>query len=149
VSRIGERPFVAGGLLLQAVGMTWIALIAEPGVAYGRLVAPLVLAGAGVSMAMPAAQSVVVGAVAREQIGRASATFNALRQLGGAFGVAILVAVFAAAGDYASPQAFADGFAPAIGVSAALSLAGAVAGAALPAAGPAAAPAPELSAQRA
>jgi EmrB/QacA subfamily drug resistance transporter len=148
VRRIGERPFIAGGLLLQAVGMTWIALIAEPGVAYGRLVAPLVLAGAGVSMAMPAAQSAVVGAVAREQIGRASATFNALRQLGGAFGVAILVAVFAAAGDYASPQAFADGFAPAIGVSAALSLAGAVAGAALPGWRPEAAPAPGLSAQR-
>jgi EmrB/QacA subfamily drug resistance transporter len=147
VSRFGERPFIAGGLLLQAVGMTWIALIAEPGVAYGRLVAPLVLAGAGVSMAMPAAQSAVVGAVAREQIGRASATFNALRQLGGAFGVAILVAVFAAAGDYASPQAFADGFAPAIGVSAALSLAGAVAGAALPGWRPEAAPAPGLSAQ--
>jgi EmrB/QacA subfamily drug resistance transporter len=148
VSRIGERPFIAGGLLLQAVGMTWIALIAEPGVAYERLVAPLVLAGAGVSMAMPAAQSAVVGAVAREQIGRASATFNALRQLGGAFGVAILVAVFAAAGDYASPQAFADGFAPAIGVSAALSLAGAVAGAALPGWRPEAAPAPNLTAQR-
>ena len=98
VSRVGERPFIAGGLLLQAVGMAWIALIAEPGVAYGRLVAPLVLAGAGVSMAMPAAQSAVVGAVARDQIGRASATFNALRQLGGAFGVAILVAVFAGGG---------------------------------------------------
>jgi EmrB/QacA subfamily drug resistance transporter len=148
VSRFGERPFIAGGLLLQAVGMTWIALIAEPGVAYGRLVAPLVLAGAGVSMAMPAAQSAIVGAVAREQIGRASATFSALRQLGGAFGVAILVAVFAGAGDYASPQAFADGFAPAIAVSAALSLAGAVAGAALPGLRPAAARAPELSAQR-
>jgi EmrB/QacA subfamily drug resistance transporter len=148
VSRFGERPFIAGGLLLQAIGMTWIALIAEPGVAYGRLIAPLVLAGAGVSMAMPAAQSAVVGAVAREQIGRASATFNALRQLGGAFGVAILVAVFAAAGDYASPQAFTDGFAPAIGVSAALSLAGAVAGAALPGWRPEAAPAPGLSAQR-
>src|SRR3954447_2500765 len=132
VARIGERALIAGGLVLQAVGMGSVALIASPDVAYARLVAPLVLAGAGVSMAMPAAQSAVVGAVAREQIGRASATFNALRQLGGAFGVAILVAVFAAAGDYATPQAFADGFSPAIGVSAALSLAGAMAGAVLP-----------------
>jgi len=153
VSRVGERPFIAVGLLLQALGMAWIALIAAPDVAYGRLVAPLILAGAGVSMAMPAAQSAVVGAVAREQIGRASATFTALRQLGGVFGVAILVAVFAGAGDYASPQAFADGFAPAIGVSAALSLAGALAGAALPRRRPAgAADAPTaaaLSTQRA
>jgi EmrB/QacA subfamily drug resistance transporter len=132
VARVGERPFIAGGLLLQAVGMGWIALIAEPDVAYGALVAPLVLAGAGVSMAMPAAQNAIVGAVAREQIGRASGTFSALRQLGGAFGVAILVAVFAAAGGYASPQAFVDGFAPALAVSAGLSFAGAVVAVALP-----------------
>ncbi len=148
VQRFGERPLVVTGLLMQAAGLGWIGLLAAPGLDYSALVAPLVLAGTGVSMAMPAAQSAVVGAVARDQIGRASATFKALRQLGGAFGVAILVAVFAGAGDYASPQAFADGFAPAIGVSAALSLAGAVAGAALPAWRPEAAPAPGLSAQR-
>ena len=55
-----------------------------------------------------------------------------MRQLGAAFGVAILVAVFAGAGSYVSPQDFSDGFAPAIGVAALLSLAGAIAGAALP-----------------
>ena len=130
--RVGERPLIAGGLLLQAIGMAWIALIAEPGLAYAQMVAPLIVAGAGVSMAIPPAQSAVVGAVGPEHIGRASGTFSTMRQLGGAFGVAVLVAVFAGAGSYVSPQAFSDGFAPAIGVSAALSLAGAVAGAALP-----------------
>jgi EmrB/QacA subfamily drug resistance transporter len=132
VSRVGERRLIAGGLLMQAIGLGWVALIASPDVAYTGFVAPLVVAGVGVSMAMPAAQSAVVGAVAREQIGRAAGTFSALRQLGGAFGVAILVAVFASAGSYASPVAFADGFGPALGVSAALSFAGAVAGVALP-----------------
>ena len=132
IERFGERPFVAGGLLLQAVGMAWLAVVVTPGVAYGALVAPLVVAGIGASMTIPAAQSAVVGAVPRAQIGRASGTFSALRQLGGAFGVAILVAVFAAAGDYASPQAFVDGFTPAIAVSAVLSLCGAVAGLAIP-----------------
>jgi EmrB/QacA subfamily drug resistance transporter len=132
VGRVGERPLIAGGLLLQAIGMAWIALVAEPGVAYAQLVAPLIVAGAGASMAIPPAQSVVVGAVAPAYIGRAAGTFTTLRQLGGAFGVAILVAVFAGAGSYASPHAFGDGFARAIGVAALLSLAGAVAGAVVP-----------------
>jgi hypothetical protein len=51
-----------------------------------------------------------------------------MRQLGGAFGLAVAVAVFAEAGSYASPQAFSDGFAAALGAGAALSLAGAIAG---------------------
>ena len=33
VNRIGERPLVASGLFLQALGMTWIALVAAPEVA--------------------------------------------------------------------------------------------------------------------
>jgi EmrB/QacA subfamily drug resistance transporter len=132
VNRLGERPLIAGGLLLQASGMAWIASIAAPHMAYSGLVAPLILAGCGVSMAMPAAQNVVMSAVRPEAIGKASGTFNTVRQLGGVFGIAILVAVFTGAGGYGSAQAFSDGFSPALGVSAALSLAGAVAGAALP-----------------
>jgi EmrB/QacA subfamily drug resistance transporter len=132
VRRVGERPLIAIGLLLQGAGMAWIALAAGPDLAYGALAVPLVVAGAGASMAIPAAQSAVVGAVGPADIGRASATFSALRQLGGAFGVAVLVAVFAGRGGYDSAQAFSDGFGPAVGVAAALSLAGAVAGLALP-----------------
>jgi len=125
--RFGERPFIAGGLLLQSAGMAWIALIADPGMAYGELIAPLIVAGSGTSMAMPAMQSAVLGAVAPSDIGHASGTFATLRQLGAAFGLAILVAVFAGAGSYVSPAAFADDFAPAIGVSAGLACAGALA----------------------
>jgi hypothetical protein len=114
--------------MLQALGMGWIALIATPDLAYIWLVAPLILAGAGVSMAMPAAQNAVLSAVATSEIGQASGLFNMLRFLGGAFGVAILAAAFAATGSLASPAAFSLGFAAAIGVAAALSLAAAIAG---------------------
>ena len=55
-----------------------------------------------------------------------------MRQLGGAFGVALLVAVFSRNGSYASAQAFSNGFAPAIGACAVLSLAGAIASLAAP-----------------
>jgi EmrB/QacA subfamily drug resistance transporter len=131
--RIGERPLMVGGLLIQAGGMSWIALLAEPGLGYSELVVPLIVAGVGVSMAIPAAQNSVVGSVSLDAVGKAAGTNSMMRELGGVFGIAILVAVFAGAGGYASAQAFTDGFAPAIGVSAGLSLLGAVVGAGLPA----------------
>jgi EmrB/QacA subfamily drug resistance transporter len=130
--RFGERPFMAGGLTLQAIGLGWIALIAGPEVTYGQLVVPLVVAGCGVSLAIPSAQSSVVGGVAAGEVGKAAGTNSMMRELGGVFGIAVAVAVFAGAGSYASPAAFFDGFAPAIGVAAGLSLCGAAAGLALP-----------------
>jgi len=132
VNRLGERSLVAAGLGLQAVGMAWIALTATPGLAYINLIAPLILAGAGVSIAMPAVQNAVLGAVAPSEIGKASGTFNMARFLGGVFGVAVQVAAFAATGSFGSPQAFSVGFLPAIGVAAAMSLMGAIAGVWLP-----------------
>ena len=130
--RIGERPLMVGGLSLQAAGMAWLALIAEPGLDYTRMLAPLIVAGVGVSMAIPAAQNSAVGSVEESAIGKAAGTNSMMRELGGVFGIAITVAVFAGAGSYASAAAFTDGFAPAIGVGAALALAGAAAGLALP-----------------
>ena len=132
VNRVGERPLMAGGLALQAAGFGWIALIAKPGLSYPALIAPMLLAGVGVSMAMPATQNAVMGAVPPAAIGKASGTFNMLRQLGGAFGIAILAAVFSAAGSYASPHAFSAGFTRAVGVAALLSLGAAAAGLCLP-----------------
>jgi MFS family permease len=130
--RIGERPLMVAGLTLQAAGMGWLALIAEPGLAYSQMLAPFVVAGVGVSMAIPAAQNSVVGSIGNDAIGKAAGANSMMRELGGVFGIAVAVAVFAATGSYASPAAFTDGFGPAIGVAAALALAGAVAGLALP-----------------
>jgi EmrB/QacA subfamily drug resistance transporter len=130
--RIGERPLMVTGLSLQAIGMAWLALIVEPGMAYSQMLAPFILAGVGISMAIPAAQNSVVGSVAIEAIGKAAGTNSMMRELGGVFGIALAVAVFAGAGSYASVQAFTDGFAPAILVAAGLAFVGALAGLALP-----------------
>ena len=132
VNRIGERPLVVIGLVVQAFGMAWIGLIAAPDLSYLQLVAPLALTGAGVSMAMPAAQNAVLSSVAPSEIGKASGTFNMLRYLGGVFGIAILAAVFSHRGDFHSAQAFSKGFTAAIGASASLSLVAAIAGLWLP-----------------
>ncbi len=130
--RIGERPLMVCGLSLQAIGMLWLALIAEPGMPYSHMLAPFIVAGVGVSMAIPAAQNSVVGSIAAEAIGKAAGANSMMRELGGVFGIAVTVAVFAGAGGYASAAAFVDGFGPAIGVAAGLSFLGALAGLALP-----------------
>jgi EmrB/QacA subfamily drug resistance transporter len=133
--RIGERPLMVTGLLIQATATLWIALIAGPDLAYWQLVIPMVIAGVGISMAIPSAQNSVLGSVSQEAVGKAAGTNSVMRELGGVFGIAIAVAVFAGAGSYASPQAFTDGFGPAVGVAAALALVGALAGSFLPAHG--------------
>jgi EmrB/QacA subfamily drug resistance transporter len=132
VNAVGERPLVVTGLLLQAVGLGWIALIVTPDVAYAALVAPAVLAGVGVSMAMPAAQNAILGSVVVSEIGKASGIFNMGRFLGGMFGIAALVAAFSAKGSVDSAAHFSAGFAEAMTVAATLSLLGAVAGLWLP-----------------
>jgi EmrB/QacA subfamily drug resistance transporter len=133
VNKFGELRLVVLGLSMQAIGLGWIAMIISPGVAYSSLVAPLVLAGVGVSMAMPAAQNAVMSSVAVAELGKASGVFNMGRFLGGMFGIAALVAVFSARGSVDTPAAFSSGFAAAMMLAAALSLLGAAAGMWLPA----------------
>ena len=127
-NRVGERSLIICGLILQAIGLAWVALIAAPDRAYGTLVAPLVIAGAGISMAMPAAENAVLSSVTQTEVGKASGIFNMLRFLGGVSGIAIVVAVFASSGNFGSPQAFSAGFVPSITICAMLSLLGAAAG---------------------
>ena len=133
VNKVGERPLVVIGLLMQAIGLGWIAMIAAPSLAYSTLIAPLVLAGVGVSMAMPAAQNAILSSVAAAEMGKASGVFNMGRFLGGMFGIAALVAVFSGKGSVDSAATFSAGFAAAMAVASALSLLGAVAGLWLPA----------------
>jgi len=132
VNRLGERTLVVAGLILQAAGMAWIGWMAVPGLPFVYLVAPLVIAGAGVSAAMPAVQNAILGAVARPEVGKASGIFNMVRFLGGVFGIAVAVAVFSANGGIESPEAFTAGFVPALAICAALSLLATIAGMALP-----------------
>ncbi len=132
VQRFGERPLVVTGLLMQAAGLAWIAMEAASGGAYPALVMPLVLAGVGVSMAMPAAQNAVLGSVAVTEMGKASGVFNMGRFLGGMFGIALLVTVFSASGAVDTPAHFSTGFTAAMSVAAVLSLAGAFVGLWLP-----------------
>lgn len=132
INRVGERRLVTMGLATQAVGFGWLAYVTTPDSAYASMVVPLILAGTGASMAIPATQSAVLGAVPASGTGAASGTFNMMRQLGAAFGIAVTAAVFAGFGGYASPEAFGDGFAPAICAVAGVAALGALAAGVLP-----------------
>ncbi len=123
--RIGTRPLIAGGLALQAGGLAWVASGATSAGGYGRWVLPMIIAGVGISMAMPAVSAAALGAVAPPDLGRASGVNNTLQRFGGAFGIAVTAAVFTAHGQLGSPAGVVAGFRPALAVSALLSLLGA------------------------
>ena len=112
--RIGGRPLLVAGLALQAIGLGWMALVASPTVPYLTLVPAFVVSGVGMSLFFGPAANVVLGSVRREEEGIASGASNAIRELGGVFGIAILGAVFSARGGYASGASFVAGLTPAV-----------------------------------
>jgi len=130
--RVGERWLLATGLTLQAAGLLWLVSVVSADVTYGRLVGPFVLAGVGVSMAIPCAQNAVVGGVGPASIGAASGVNSMLRELGGVFGIAVTVAVFAGNVDGSSAAGFVEGFRPAIAAAAGFAALGAMSGLAVP-----------------
>ncbi|MBV9546007.1 MAG: DHA2 family efflux MFS transporter permease subunit [Chloroflexi bacterium] len=132
VSRLGERLLIVVGLVMQAFGLAWLARMSAPDLNFVEFAAPLLIAGAGVSLAMPAAQNAVLSSVSPTAIGKASGTYNMLRFLGGAFGIALSGTVFTASGGFGSPQLFTAGFAAALAAAASLSLLGALAGLLVP-----------------
>src|SRR4029450_10583772 len=102
-----------------AVAMGWIAVIADSGLTYSEFLLPSILAGVGVSMAIPAAQNSVVGSFSVEDIGKAAGVNSMMRELGGVFGVAVAAAVFAAAGSLASAGGLLRGVPPPVRAGAA------------------------------
>jgi nitrate/nitrite transporter NarK len=117
--RIGGRPVVLTGLLLQATGLAWLAAVSAPDVAYSTLVPAFVVSGIGMAMFFAPVAMMVLSTVSRSEEGIASGATNALRELGGVFGVAVLASVFAAHGGYGSGEAFVHGLRPAVAVGAA------------------------------
>jgi MFS family permease len=124
--RIGRRPVMATGLFLQAAGFSWVALKASAGASYAEIAVALLVAGIGISMALPTVPTAVLGSVAPAELGKASGITNMLQRLGAVFAVAICSSVFAAYGSTATSAGVADGFKPVLAVSIGLSLLGAL-----------------------
>ena len=130
--RIGGRPLLVTGLALQAIGLGWLAVVISPTVAYATLVPAFIVSGIGMSLFFAPVANVVLGSVRRDQEGIASGANNAIRELGGVFGIAVLGAVFSARGGYTSGASFVAGLTPAVWVGAAAVAAAAAAALALP-----------------
>ena len=118
--RIGGQRIMGVGLALQAIGIGWIATVSTPTVPYSDLVIPFFISGIGMALFFAPVANVILSAVRREEEGQASGAANAIRELGGVFGVAVLASIFAHYGGYLSGQDFVDGMRPAVLVGAAL-----------------------------
>jgi len=130
--RIGSRPLMFAGLALQAGALTWLASELSPTLPYGEMVVPFMLAGAGMALVFAPAANAVLGSVRGEEAGQASGATNAIREVGGVLGIAVLASVFSSAGGYVSPDAFVNGLTPAVFVAAAVLAVGALAALAVP-----------------
>jgi EmrB/QacA subfamily drug resistance transporter len=125
--RIGRRPVIACGLLLQAAGFGWVAATVSPTASTVGLVLALLVAGVGVSMALPTVPTAVLSAVQPAEMGKASGISTMMQRFGAVFAIAIATSVFAAYGHLGSAVSVTSGFRPALAVAAGLSLLGALA----------------------
>jgi EmrB/QacA subfamily drug resistance transporter len=130
--RIGGRRIMAVGLALQAAGLAWIATVGTPTVAYSSLVGAFFLSGTGMALFFAPVANVVLGTVGRQDEGKASGANNAIRELGGVFGVAVLASIFSGYGGYRTPVTFSNGLNAAVYVGAALVALAAVAACLIP-----------------
>ncbi len=127
--RFGGQRFMAAGLALQATGLIWIAAVATPTLGYIHFVAPFTLSGIGMGLFFAPVANVVLSSVRPEQEGKASGATNAIRELGGVFGVAVLASIFSGVGGYQSGTAFVHGTSTAVYVGGGIVALGAVAAA--------------------
>jgi EmrB/QacA subfamily drug resistance transporter len=130
--RLGSRPFMFAGLTLQAGALGWLATMISTHLAYSQMIVPFIMAGAGMALVFAPSANAVLSSVRADQAGQASGANNAIREVGGVLGVAVLASVFTGAGGYGSPQEFVNGLIPAVWVGVAVLGAGALAVLALP-----------------
>jgi len=118
--RRGPRALMALGLALQGVALAWLASAVGVDSTNSQLWLPFAIAGVGMGLVFAPSASALLSVVAPQRAGQASGTNNAIREVGGVFGVAVMSTIFAGAGGFTSPQAFVDGFVPALWVGAAV-----------------------------
>ena len=123
--RIGRRRIMVAGLSLQAIGLIWVAARGSLATSWIELALALLVAGVGISMALPTVPTAVLSAVSPAEMGKASGINYMAQRFGAVFSIAIGSAVFSAYGHLGTPATVTAGFRPALWASAALALLGA------------------------
>jgi EmrB/QacA subfamily drug resistance transporter len=112
--RIGGRPVVATGLFLQAAGLAYLASVLTVDASYAAQLPGLIISGIGMALFFAPASNLVMSSVRGSEQGIASGANNALREVGGALGIAVMASIFSAQGGYETGQTFVDGLRPAL-----------------------------------
>jgi MFS family permease len=123
---------MVAGLSLQAIALGWLATLASVTQTYSSMIVPFILAGSGMALVFAPAANAVLSSVRVSEAGQASGATNAIRELGGVLGIAVLATVFTSHGGYASPHAYISGLTPAMWVGVGVLAAGALIAAVLP-----------------
>ncbi|MES5816315.1 MFS transporter [Streptomyces sp. RG80] len=118
--RIGGRPVVAAGLFFQAAGLAYLASVITVDASYSVQLPGLIISGIGMGLFFAPASNLVMSSVRGSEQGIASGANNALREVGGALGIAIMGSIFSAQGGYETGQTFVDGLQPALVTGAAV-----------------------------
>ncbi|THA72891.1 DHA2 family efflux MFS transporter permease subunit [Streptomyces sp. A0958] len=116
--RFGGRPVVVTGLALQAAGLGLFAMAIAPDASYASQLPGLITGGIGMALYFAPAASLVMSSVRPGEQGIASGANNALREVGGALGVAVLATVFSSQGGIDTARSFTDGTVPAVWIGA-------------------------------
>jgi MFS transporter, DHA2 family, multidrug resistance protein len=88
-TRIGSRIVIAGGFFVFATGLG-MGAVTHDDTAYGWVATWFGIVGLGLGLGLPASMSAALGALSKERSGVGSALIQAIRQVGGAIGVALL-----------------------------------------------------------
>jgi hypothetical protein len=95
--RLGPKPMVIAGMLLNAAGMVWLTRIGAHSGYASALLGPLMVVGAGMGLIFGMVAATGTFGVAPRDAGVASASINTGQQLGGSIGTALLNTIAASA----------------------------------------------------
>jgi EmrB/QacA subfamily drug resistance transporter len=112
--RIGRRPIMIVGLSLEALGFAWVAARGSLATSWTEFDAALLVAGVGISMALPTVPTAVLSAVDPEEMGKASGINWMAQRFGTVFALAVVSAVFSANGHLGNPHSVTAGFTAAL-----------------------------------
>jgi EmrB/QacA subfamily drug resistance transporter len=125
--RIGPRKVMATGLFMLTAGFVWVSVRGSLSTSWVELMLALLVAGIGISMALPTVPTAVLNAVAPDELGKASGINYMAQRFGAVFGIAIATSVFATYGNLGNPASVTDGFRPALAACAVFGLLAALA----------------------
>ena len=124
--RIGSRPLMFTGLASRRRARLAGAVSTRTSPTASSS-SPFIMAGTGMALVFAPAANAVLASVRPQEAGQASGATNAIREVGGVLGVAVLATVFSSAGSFVIAAGVHRRAAPALWVGAAVLALGAIA----------------------